>query len=193
MYTNKPASETKDYFAFDALSRILDPASTNGTEQAEQEGWDAQKLWDDITRSYQMLRFWYEDHDYYHWIGYLSDQNREIIRILLQHAKEMRKSDFKDFVFAQIRQTISRKEMLPELEDLEYGKDSNLIINCFSFLMWNMPEKIVSPPDVIRSGASPSGSTGNTHGVWNISMPRMGSDCKSMKTGWTGCGLTKRF
>lgn len=127
LYTNKPASETKDYFAFDALSRILDPASTNGTEQAEQEGWDAQKLWDDITRSYQMLRFWYEDHDYYHWIGYLSDQNREIIRILLQHAKEMRKSDFKDFVFAQIRQTISRKEMLPELEDLEYGKDSNLI------------------------------------------------------------------
>ena len=128
LYANKPASETKEYFAFDALSRLLDPASTNDTEQAEQEGWDAQKLWDDITRSYQMLRFWYEDHDYYHWIGYLSDQSgREGIRILLQHAKEMRKSDFKDFVFTQIRQTLSKEEVLPTLKDLEYGKDGALI------------------------------------------------------------------
>lgn len=128
LYANKPASETKEYFAFDALSRILDPASTNGPEQTGQEGWDAQKLWNDITRSYQMLRFWYEDHDYYHWIGYLSDQSgREGIRILLQHAKEMRKSDFKDFVFTQIRQTLSKEKALPALKDLEYEKDGALI------------------------------------------------------------------
>lgn len=128
LYTDKPASETKEYFAFDALSRILAPASATGPEQKEQEGWDAQKLWDDITRSYQMLRFWYEDHDYYHWVGYLSDWGgREEIRILLQYAKEMRKSDFKDFVFTQIRQTLSKEEALPELKGLEYGKDGALI------------------------------------------------------------------
>lgn len=128
LYTNKPARETKEYFAFDALSRILDPDLANGPEQMEQEGWDAQKLWDDITRSYQMLRFWYEDPDYYHWIGYLSDRGgREEIRILLQHAKEMRKSDFKDFVFSRIRKTISGEEEFPALENLEYEENNKLI------------------------------------------------------------------
>ena len=132
LYTNKPASEMKEYFAFDALSQLLDPASANDRTARR----DAQKLWDDITRSYQMLRFWYENHDYYHWIGYLNNyrirnqNNRkdgEEIRILLQHAKEMRKSDFTDFVFARIRRTVSDTEELPTLKKLEYEKNEDQI------------------------------------------------------------------
>ncbi|MDL2291329.1 DUF262 domain-containing protein, partial [Desulfovibrio sp. OttesenSCG-928-F20] len=124
LYTDKPAGETKKYFAFDKLSEFFDPASEN------YKGQDAQKIWDDITSSYQMLKFWYEDHDYYHWIGYLSDRGgSEQVRSLLQQARAMRKSEFKDIVFSQIRKSVSKNEALPDLETLQYKKDDKPILN----------------------------------------------------------------
>lgn len=124
LYTDKPAGEKKKYFAFDKLSQFFDPASEN------YKGQDAQKIWDDITSSYQMLKFWYEDHDYYHWIGYLSDRGgSEQVRKLLQHAKKNRKSEFKEYVLAQIRKSISPNEALPDLEILQYQKNDTPIHN----------------------------------------------------------------
>lgn len=122
LYTDKPAVEKKKYYAFEKLSQFFDPASENYTGQ------DAQKIWDDITSSYQMLKFWYEDHDYYHWIGYLSDRGgSEQVRNLLQQAKKNRKSEFREFVLAQIRNSISHNEALPDLEILQYQKDDKPI------------------------------------------------------------------
>ena len=124
LYTDKPAGETKEYYAFDVLCQFFDQASENYKRQ------DAQKVWDDIISSYQMLKFWYEDHDYYHWIGYLSDLGgSEQIRSLLQQAKENRKSEFKEFVFAQIRKSISPDEALPDLDILQYKKNDKPIHN----------------------------------------------------------------
>lgn len=124
LYTDKPAGETKEYFAFDKLNQFFDPTSPN------YKGQDAQKIWDDITSSYQMLKFWYEDHDYYHWIGYLSDRGGSgQIKNLLQQAKKIRKSKFKEFVFAQIRKSISPDETLPDLEILQYQKNDTPIHN----------------------------------------------------------------
>lgn len=124
LYTDKPAKEAKEYFAFDALSQFFDHASPNYKKQ------DAQRVWDDITNSYQLLKFWYEDHDYYHWIGYLSDLGgSEQIRSLLQKAKKCRKSEFKEFVLSQIRKRIPLDEVLPDLNDLQYNKDNRLIHN----------------------------------------------------------------
>jgi hypothetical protein len=124
LYTDRPAGEKKEYFAFDKLSQFFDPTSEN------YKGQDAQKVWDDITSSYQMLKFWYEDHDYYHWVGYLSDRGgSEQVRSLLQQARTMRKSEFKEFVFTQIRKSISLNEALPDLETLQYKKNDTPIHN----------------------------------------------------------------
>jgi hypothetical protein len=124
LYTDKPAGEKKKYFAFDKLSQFFDPASEN------YKGLDAQKIWDDIVGSYQMLKFWYEDHDYYHWVGYLSDRGgSEQVRNLLQQAKKNRKSEFKEFVLAQIRRSTSPNEALPDLENLQYKKNDAPIRN----------------------------------------------------------------
>lgn len=124
LYTDKPAKETKEYFAFDKLSQFFDPTSEH------YKGQDAQKVWDDITSSYQMLKFWYEDHDYYHWIGYLSDRGgSEKVHKLLQQAKKICKSEFKEFVFAQIRERIYKDEALPDLENLQYKSGDEQIHN----------------------------------------------------------------
>ncbi len=124
LYTNKPAEDTKEYFSFDALSQFFDHASPNYKKQ------DAQRVWDDITNSYQLLRFWYEDHDYYHWIGYLSDRGGSgQIQRLLQQAKKSRKSEFKEFVLSQIRKSISLNEVLPALDALQYNKGNRSIHN----------------------------------------------------------------
>lgn len=129
VYTDKPAEDTKELFAFDELSRKLEEKGEDGQTRG-----DAQTLWDDITRSYQMLRFWYEDYNYYHWIGYLSDQSGqkegEEIKNLLSKAKGSLKSEFKDFVFSKIREPfseLSKETPLSMLEGLNYKGDYTLI------------------------------------------------------------------
>ena len=152
LYTDKPCEETRKNFAFDELSARLAPSSREIT------GEDAQKVWDDITRSYQMLRFWYEDHDYYHWIGYLNDrEGSDTIRKVLQLAKTVKKSELKKTIFALIRRSISKNEALPDLENLQYKKNDEPIHNLLFLFNVEYARRVGSVPGCRQARRFPFG------------------------------------
>lgn len=130
LYTGKSDGELNEHFAFDALSDKItyEPRSGNDLPTDKSNVVDAQTIWDEITFNYQMLRSWYDDHNYYHWIGYLNNQEGSSkIQELLSLAKNSTKSAFEDSVFEMIRKTVSQDGTFPDLENLGYDKDTDKV------------------------------------------------------------------
>jgi hypothetical protein len=119
LYAEKPDKERREYYAFHQLEKQLRNPKAK----------DAQKIWDEITLDYQRLRSWYEDHNYYHWIGYLIRHgDRSSLRELLNLARKSKKTELAASIHQRIRESITKNGTPPELEDLEYGKSNPEIL-----------------------------------------------------------------
>lgn len=127
LYVEKPEKETREYYAFHALTeKLRDPTKV-----------DAQEIWDDIALSYQRLRSWYEEHDFYHWVGYLIHiGGNPILRELLDIAKYSRKSFLKQHIRKKIRESISGDGSAPAFDEWHYGKHDRDIHN--SLFLFNV-------------------------------------------------------
>ena len=120
LYVAKPERETRDYFSFHELSKKL----SNLQEK------DAQDIWDEVMLKYQRLRFWFEDHNYYHWVGFLiQKEGNSTLRELLQLAGTIKKSKFDDHVFQRIRDSIKKGDKSPDLDALQYGTDNKELLD----------------------------------------------------------------
>jgi hypothetical protein len=89
----------------------------------------AREIWDEITLIYKTLASWYENHDYYHWIGYLINQGGNAIKSMhdfLEDAKILPKPLFKDKILEKINASVT---LDGKLEDLDYtaSKDRETI------------------------------------------------------------------
>ncbi|MDR2457211.1 MAG: DUF262 domain-containing protein [Clostridiales Family XIII bacterium] len=120
LYTNTDNKSDKLH-AFRKLESLLRDKMKNEK--------DAQEIWDEITRIYKTLVSWYENHDYYHWIGYMIRRESNTVKILqefLTHAKVETKERFIETIHKKIRESLS---LSLELEKLEYDKNNETIVN----------------------------------------------------------------
>ncbi len=103
------------YVCFDKLYKGL------GKDEAA-EMFDGHAAWGFLKRSLQQLWDWYNDPDFYHWIGYLNRINKRHLPKLLQIARQNTVPEFRLEVLERIKKSIGK----PDLEDIKYepGSDS---------------------------------------------------------------------
>ena len=100
----------------------------------------ADRLWNEVQETFQMLRSWYEDRDLYHAIGYLVACGAEGLPSLVAEAKERAKSEFKQKVLEEKIKESLRSNGKDELclEDLSYKSDTKMIEKIL--LLFNIKE-----------------------------------------------------
>lgn len=84
-------------------------------------------VWKDIQKAFLQLKDWRYDHDLYHKIGYLIASESATLLDIYNDSKEVRKSEFKQRVDNKIRESLRKNDQPVDIEDLQYGKDNELI------------------------------------------------------------------
>jgi uncharacterized protein with ParB-like and HNH nuclease domain len=101
------------------------------------------EVWKEIKETYSKFSEWYEDHNLYHYIGYLlaiDEKNKvKLIKELLQN--EAKKNVFIDILKKKIANAVNIKKKkkensteLKKLADLSYGEDNDEIIKVLLLL-----------------------------------------------------------
>lgn len=125
--TNRDASEYRNRIEllFDLMSeKYAKGNSSIAKDRLHTFLWfDSQKkdlweLWGDVIKYYDTIRFWYEDWNYFHKIGYLIHEEHDSVLIsLLKYANsdKHKRSDFNNELDKKIRETIGTKKRFSEL------------------------------------------------------------------------------
>ena len=119
--TGRPHGDPDDQFSFRRMSERL------------KQGERARSVWHDVVLSWQLLRFWHEDNDLYHWTGCLISKAVRhgsavpCLQHLLALARENRKSIFRKKLLEEIRTVMFGGNALPDLHALRYDSDYDLI------------------------------------------------------------------
>lgn len=91
--------------------------------KVEKDHWDLWKLWQSIVKNYDTIRFWYEDRNYYHKIGFLIHEKdgSRLLPELLEYANsgKHKKSEFDTNLCQQIKSLIQETGGT-KLSDLSY-------------------------------------------------------------------------
>jgi len=90
-------------------------------------GEDIKKLWMDVKRIFGMLRFWYQDREFYHLIGFLTslrskDKRVSIVKIYKLYEESSDKKDFKKKLIGEIKSKTKAEELL-KLHEIIDDKD----------------------------------------------------------------------
>lgn len=81
---------------------------------------DAGQAWAGLLQSMERLQYWFQDNDYYHWIGYLTAMGGpEKLSCLLARARELEEDEFKSLLREEIRASLSQ-DGPPPLDDLTF-------------------------------------------------------------------------
>jgi len=98
----------------------------NKVEKQKKKLWD---LWQDIVKYYDTIRFWNEDRDYYHKIGFLIHEKdgSKTLPELLEYANSglHKKSEFKSHLMAEIKSVIQKDKGDTALSELSYDDKSH--------------------------------------------------------------------
>jgi hypothetical protein len=91
--------------------------------KVEKDHWNLWQLWQSIVKNYDTIRFWYEDRNYYHKIGFLIHEKdgSKSLPELLEYANsgKHKKSDFDTYLREQIKSLIQETGGT-KLSDLSY-------------------------------------------------------------------------
>lgn len=103
-------------------------SKTRKTKPKSDYLWD---LWRKIETYYQTLKFWYEDRDLYHWIGYLIYiKGDNVLPSLLKSASEIGHLAFKILLLEEIFGTEEKDGLINmEFDSLQYGVNNDMITN----------------------------------------------------------------
>jgi hypothetical protein len=97
-------SESDTYAAFRHFQENFNKKTTDKAD-GDKEMAVVEREWGLIYTSYQVLRTWFKDRDYYHFIGYLLTCGESIRKLLDEHSSQT-KSNFKETLTGKIRKTI---------------------------------------------------------------------------------------
>lgn len=113
LITEKPADSKEKYYTFFKLDE-------------ERERTDSNALWNRIQHTFLTLRDWYENHEFYHKIGYLIAADKRTLRELLRMAEGMTKSGFRNELNREMRESIRLPDGL-NYGDLSFEHDPKAI------------------------------------------------------------------
>ena len=106
---------------------------------------DTKEIWQKIKNIFYTLKFWYEDREFYHLIGYLISSDNNIVEIYQIYEKSKDKNDFKIQLKNQIKQNLSIS--LEEIDKLSYKYSSDKKLLTKLFLLFNVITLINSSKD----------------------------------------------
>jgi len=101
--------------------------------QEKLEKGNAEKVWEDIKRIYHYIKFWYEDNEFYHFIGLLvqfGKHIREIFEEIAEKTKNQARKLIKNKVKEELKLSLNKESIKVDnklLRELEYDKDKKLI------------------------------------------------------------------
>ncbi|MCH5231175.1 MAG: DUF262 domain-containing protein [Muribaculaceae bacterium] len=104
-------------------------------DQRKEDLWS---LWNDVIKYFDTIRYWYENRNYYHKIGYLIHEKQdEIVISLLKFANkdEHRKSEFEAKLKEEIKKTIGESK---KFSDLHYDDKNDYRILKSLLLLYNV-------------------------------------------------------
>jgi len=98
-------------------------------DKIEKDGWTLWNLWQSIVKNYDTIRFWYEDRDYYHKIGFLIHEKdgSKTLPNLLEYANSgnHKKSEFYAYLLNEIKAVIQKDNNDTKLSNLSYDNDTD--------------------------------------------------------------------
>lgn len=103
LMARKAPGEKEKYFTFFAFDK-----------RREKEKLD--DIWLDIQHTFLILRDWFEDHEFYHKIGYLIASGRVSLQTIYDGSKLGTKAEFRAFLDQEIRKTITIRKNYAELD-----------------------------------------------------------------------------
>lgn len=108
LMAQKAPNEKDKYFTFFAFDKRRKTENLNG-------------IWQDIHHTFLTLRDWFEDHEFYHKIGYLIASGKVSLQTIYDGSKAGTKAEFRAFLDQEIRKTIVIGKNYAELD---YNKTS---------------------------------------------------------------------
>lgn len=96
-------------------------------DEIEKHGKDLWSLWQEVVKNYDTIRFWYENKNYYHKIGFLIHEKdgQKTLPELLEYVNsgKHKKSEFDKYLIETIKNTIQDNDIA--LSDLSYEKSAD--------------------------------------------------------------------
>lgn len=99
---------------------------------------------ENIKKVFLSLKYWFNDRELYHLIGYLISTRTYSINSIYQQFKNLKKSEFKDFLYKEVKSKFDIKT----IEELDYDSDSQNIKNIL--LLFNMATILNNSNSYIR-------------------------------------------
>ena len=111
----------------------------------EYESKNTKEIWKQVKNIFYTLKFWYEDREFYHLIGYLITIGKNITQIFEIYNNSENKEDFKVKLKTEILKTLTPNlnEFLEEIDELSYGDKKLLKV----LLLFNIISLINSSKD----------------------------------------------
>jgi len=109
------------------------------------ESKNTKDIWKKIKNIFYTLKFWYEDRELYHLIGYLVSIGKNIVEVFEIYNKSKNKKDFKIKLKNKILKTLTSdlNKFLEEIDELSYGDKKLLKV----LLLFNIVSLINSSKD----------------------------------------------
>lgn len=127
---NQKHNDDDKYETFNTLKEAVEPSNTNEKKKGKKKNSKEKityksydEFWQEVKKTFLTLRYWYEDHEIYHLVGFLIAANLKIGSIY-KEAKEKAKSDFKVYLKGEI----GKKMKMDELENLKYSENNKIYL-----------------------------------------------------------------
>lgn len=135
--TNRAAGEcqTRIDLVLDLISkkpeRSLDPYFTFFWFDENRGGRLLEGTWEEIRRTFLSLKDWYEDHEYYHKVGYLVASGTKTLQQIYDLSAGRTKGEFRESLDDAIRKSIAARENYAEMSyenSADYEKIGRLLL-----------------------------------------------------------------
>lgn len=118
LISNKSSNEKEKYYTFFKFYERYNDESLND-------------IWYDVQHSFLILKDWYENHNFYHKIGYLISSNSYTLQLLFNKYKNKTKSEFQSILDKLIKDSIWINDNYSELrydKPSDYKKMAKLLL-----------------------------------------------------------------
>lgn len=139
---NPKHNDSDKYKTFYELQKRYKPNNTNKNENDEKKK-PYEDFWQEVKQTFLTLRYWYEDHEIYHLVGFLVATKFKV-KDIYDKVKDKTKTKFREYLKTKIKEKIE----IDRLEKLKYGENNADITN--ALLLFNIATILNSESDYTR-------------------------------------------